>query len=80
MANLDRIQEQLNSSDQYRQRFLEDPVAALAAEGLHLSFEMQTDLRRQVTLAKARSGKGPGKSKLEYMRITLSIVLVTSSI
>ena len=51
MANLGRIQQLLNTSEEYQQHFLQDPVVALAQQGLQLSFDMQQDIREQVRRA-----------------------------
>jgi hypothetical protein len=73
MANLDRIQQLLNTNEDYQKRFLQDPVAALAHEGLQLSLEMQQDIRQQVRKAGVK-----GALKKEYIKIQLTVVLVSS--
>ena len=60
MAHLGNIQQLLNSDANYRSRFLKDPVAALAEQGLILSFEMQTQLRKMVAQVQTASGRTPG--------------------
>jgi hypothetical protein len=70
MANLDRIQQLLNTNVDYQKRFLQDPVAALAHEGLQLSLEMQQDIRQQVR-------KAGVKGAIKYIRIQLTVVLVS---
>ena len=73
MANLGQIQQLLNTSKDYQQRFLQDPVAALAQPGLQLPFEMQQDIREQV-----RKTSGKNRLRNEYIRITLTVVLVST--
>ena len=71
MANLGHIQQLLNTSGDYQQRFLKDPVAALEQQGLQLPFQMQQDIREQVR-------KASGKPPKTFMKFTLTIVLTTS--
>ena len=88
MANLNQIQQLLDTSEDYRKRFLTDPVAALAQEGLQLSFDMQLDIRQQVRQAQAVAAAPPGataqkgstKDRLrkEFIVIKLAVVLITS--
>jgi hypothetical protein len=79
MANLDRIQQLLNTSDDYQKRFLQDPVAALGQEGLLLSFEMQQDIRQQVSEAKARGvARGKGAPRKEFIVFKFAVVLIGS--
>jgi len=73
MANLDHIQQLLNTSEDYQKRFLQDPVAALAYEGLQLSPDMQQDIRQQVR----KAGAKPSLKK-EFIKIQLQVVLVSS--
>ena len=55
MAHLGMIQQRLNTDSNYRKRFLKDPVAALAEQGLFLNVEMQTQLRQVVAQSGNRS-------------------------
>jgi hypothetical protein len=71
MANLNHIQELLNTSEDYQKRFLQDPVAALAHEGLQLSLEMQQDIRQQV---RKHRYKAP---PFHYMIIKLNVVFIS---
>lgn len=72
MANLDQIQQLLNNNEDYRKRFLQDPVAALAQQGLQLSFEMQQQVRNLVKQAQTSVPSVPGaavggfNSPIEY--------------
>ena len=88
MANLNRIQQLLDTSEDYQKRFLNDPVAALAQEGLQLSVEMQLDVRQQVRQAQARGAAPPGAAaqkgsvkgrvRKEFILIKLAVVLIGS--
>jgi hypothetical protein len=60
LAHLGQIQHNLNTDHAYRSRFLKDPVAALAEQGLTLSIEQQEQLRRMVTQAQASTASVPG--------------------
>jgi hypothetical protein len=60
MAHLGNIQQLLNTDVNYRRRFLNDPVAALAEHGLILSPEMQMQLRQMVSQAQASPRPVPG--------------------
>ncbi len=60
MANLDQIQQLLNTNQEYRNRFLQDPVSALAQQGLQLSIDMQNQLRQLVQQARVGPATTPG--------------------
>ena len=60
MANLDQIQRMLNTNEDYRRHFLQDPVGALAQEGLQLSFDMQHHVRQMVSQAQVGPEAIPG--------------------
>ena len=60
MANLDQIQQLLNTNREYRTLFLRDPVAALAQQGLHLSVDMQNQVRQMVKQAQVGHAVVPG--------------------
>ena len=72
MANLGRIQQLLNTSEEYQQHFLRDPVVALAQQGLQLSFDMQQDIREQVRKASRKD-----RTRKEFILIKFTIVLTT---
>ena len=60
MANLDHIQQMLNTNEEYRRHFLQDPVGALARQGLQLSLDMQHQLRQMVSHAQVGHAAIPG--------------------
>ncbi len=60
MAHLGNIQQLLNNDVNYRRRFLNDPVGALAEQSLILSPEMQMQLRQMVSQAQASPRAVPG--------------------
>jgi hypothetical protein len=62
MAHLGQIQQLLNTNPAYRSRFIRDPVAALAEQGLILSIEMQMKLRQMVASAARQPPAVPGSS------------------
>lgn len=63
MANLDRIQQRLNTDAAYRASFLRDPVAALAQEGLQLPFDVQNKVRAVVARISQRGPGVPGAAR-----------------
>jgi len=64
MAHLGQIQQLLNNDKDYRGRFLKDPVAALAEQGLILPFDMQAQIRQMVTQAQTGGSHVPGSAVL----------------
>jgi hypothetical protein len=80
MANLNQIQQLLNTSADYLNHFLLDPVAALAQQGLHLSLDMQQDIRQQVRQASAAKKGGKDGSKLKFLKVKINVVIIASVI
>jgi hypothetical protein len=64
----------LTTNQDYQKRFLEDPVAALAQQGLQLSFDMQQDIRQQARTAKTNKDR----LRKEFIVIKLAVVLITT--
>ncbi|MGA2709312.1 MAG: hypothetical protein ACLQJ0_03630 [Steroidobacteraceae bacterium] len=60
MADLGRIQQLLNTNNDYRSRFLRDQVAAPAEQGLTLPWEMHMKLRQMVAGAQTPQAMVPG--------------------
>jgi hypothetical protein len=60
MANLGQIQQMLSTNLGYRQRFLQDPIVALAEQGLVLPPEMHHRIRQMVAKAQTPQQAVPG--------------------
>jgi hypothetical protein len=72
MANLDYIQQLLNTDSKYRDRFLKDPVAALAEHGLILPHVMQQNLRNMVSQVQLQGTPVPGAAVGQFLNPALS--------
>jgi len=60
LVDLGRIQQRLKIDPDYRSRFLKDPVAALAEQGLILPPAMHSQIRGLVAQAHTAAGTVPG--------------------
>jgi len=60
LADLGRIQNLLKTDAHYRERFLKDPIGALAEQGLILPNEMHFQVRQMVAQAQTPAHPVPG--------------------